>query len=106
MVDEPLFQIIDEAAYKEAQHEAAPTVARKPRAKKSANTDDRTHTGWYKLNHTHFGFCTVPRHNEIQAALNEEQKEFRDKYPTRMLFPIGDYLVCKDCYLAKADLDE
>lgn len=101
MSDEPLFRVIDESEFL-----AEETTPRKTRTPRSANTDDRTQRGWYKLAHPQHGFCTVPRHEEIQKTLNEEQIEFRDKYPVRMLYPIGDYLVCKDCYLARADLDE
>lgn len=101
---EPLFRIIDETEFN-AEATATPKSTTGGRKTKTGNTDDRTHTGWYKLNHTQHGFCTVPSHNVVQDALSDEKKEFRDKYPVRMLFPIGNYLVCKDCYIMKADLD-
>jgi hypothetical protein len=100
MTDEPLFRVIDESEF--LAQDSKPT----PKKSKSQNTEDRTHKGWYKLNHTQHGFCTVPHHAEVQAQLSEEKQEFRDKYPVRMLYPIGDYLVCKDCYIMGADLDE
>jgi hypothetical protein len=99
--EEPLFEVISEEEAN-APDTSKPKTTRK---KKGANTDDRTQTGWYNLPHTVHGFCTVPRHEEVQRELNPEQLEYRDKYPTRMLFEIGEYLVCKDCYLASADLD-
>lgn len=101
MSEEPLFQIITEEEANEPEREQPKKATRK---KKSANTDDRTQTGWYNLPHTVHGFCTVPRHEEIQRQLNPEKQEYREKYPVRMLFEIGEYLVCKDCYLAGADL--
>jgi len=98
--EEPLFEVITEEEANAPDTSKPKTTTRR---KKGANTDDRTQTGWYNLSHTVHGFCTVPRHEEVQRILNPEQLEYREKYPTRMLFEIGEYLVCKDCYLAEAD---
>ena len=97
MNEEPLFEVITE------EEANVPEKPKSVRRKKSVNTDDRTQTGWYNLPHTVHGFCTVPRHEEVQRMLNPEQQEYRETYPIRMLFEIGEYLVCKDCYLNEAD---
>lgn len=101
------FEIIGEDEFKKAQ-EKKPRATGSPRkrgATKLFNTDDRTKTGWYKLPHT-MGYCTVPSHDEVQKALKPEAKAYRQRYPVRMVFQIGEYTVCRDCYLARADEPE
>lgn len=98
------FEIIDEDEFKKAQARKAsakPATGRKATAK--YNTDDRTKTGWYKLPHS-MGFCTVPSHDLVMETIKPEGKVYRQRYPSRMVIQIGDYLVCRDCYLAEADL--
>lgn len=92
---QPLFEVITKEEYERG------TTG----AKRATNTEDRTLTGWYKLTH-HYGFCTVPNHDEVYKTLHPEQQEYRQKYPTRMIFEIGRYFVCRDCFLAEADRDE
>jgi len=68
----------------------------------------RTQTGWHKLPHV-MGFCTVPIHDELQksiCAASEEARLFREqKYPNRMTYLIDPYRVCRDCYVAEADIE-
>lgn len=93
---EPLFEVIDTATYEAAQRKTS--GARKSKH----NLDDRSFTTWYSLSHT-MGFCTVPNHDEVIRSLNDEQKEYRQQYPVRMVYEIGEYMVCRDCFLAEAD---
>lgn len=72
------------------------------RAKVDPATLPRTLTTWLSLS-THQDFCTVPAHEEIQAMLNPEQKEYRQMYPTRYVIEINGMNVCRDCYMAEAD---
>lgn len=75
------------------------------RAKKPKfDITNRTVTGWFKLPHVQ-RFCTVPMHDEIQQSLSTEEKEFRQKYPTRMTYHIEPYDVCRDCFLVEADIE-
>ncbi len=90
----PLFEIIDADAYRKG-------TARTSKGKK-LKTEPRNFTTWYDLP-THFGFCTVPTHEDVQRTLKPEQKEYRQVYPTRSVYQIGEYFVCRDCYLAEAD---
>jgi hypothetical protein len=93
---EPLFQVIDSATYEAAQRSTS-------KARKSKyNLDDRTYTTWYSLPHQ-MGFCTVPNHDEVVQALSADKKEYRQRYPVRMVFEIGDYMVCRDCFMVGAD---
>ena len=87
----------------EAELKAEVTAPARARTKKSKfDTEDRSVTGWFRLPHVR-GFCTVPMHDEIQALLSDEDKEFRQKYPVRMTYKIEPYEVCRDCYVEKAD---
>lgn len=72
-----------------------------PKGKK-VKTEPRNYTTWYDLT-THFGFCTVPRHEEIQKQLDPEKKEYRQVYPSRMVYEIDGMKVCRDCFLREAD---
>jgi hypothetical protein len=78
--------------------------------KKNKKYDDtiRTQTGWHKLPHI-MGFCTVPTHDELQQLIcetSEEAKTFRTQmYPNRMTYFIDPYHVCRDCYVAEADIE-
>ena len=76
-------------------------VARKS---KEVATEPRTLTVWTGLPYS-MGFCTVPGHEDVQRTLNPEQLEYRQKYPTRWVIRIGEYDVCRDCFMAEADKD-
>lgn len=93
---EPLFQVIDTATYEAAQRKSS--SARKSKV----NLDERNYTTWYALPHT-MGFCTVPRHDEIINSLSETKQEYRQKYPTRMVYEINGMMVCRDCFMTEAD---
>ena len=75
-----------------------------PRKSKSLATEPRTRTVWVDLPYT-LGFCTVPAHDEVQKLLSPEEKEYRQKYPTRWIIRIGELDVCRDCFLVGADKD-
>lgn len=89
----PLFEVVSEEEFTRTA----------PRTK-GYTTEPRTLTVWYTLPHS-FGFCTVPRHEEVQEKLEPDQKEYRQRYPTRLTFPIGEYMVCRDCFIVEADKD-
>lgn len=78
--------------------------------KKNPKYDDtiRTQTGWHKLPHV-MAFCTVPMHDELQKSImeaSEEAREYREQmYPNRMVYSIDPYHVCRDCYVAEADIE-
>lgn len=78
--------------------------------KKNKKYDDtiRTQTGWHKLPHI-MGFCTVPTHDELQKLIcetSDEAREYREQmYPNRMTYLIDPYHVCRDCYVAQADIE-
>jgi hypothetical protein len=91
---QPLFEVISEDEFRKA---GAPKA-------KGHRTEPRTLTVWFALPTT-MGFCTVPSHVEIQRQLNPEEQEYRDKYPTRMIFKIGEYFVCRDCFVVGGDLE-
>lgn len=96
---EPLFEVISEDSFRRA---AAPRSKAKGQV-----TEPRNFTTWFGL-HTPFGLCEVPRHQEVQDALSDEEKEYRKKYkydksPVRMVARIGDINVCRDCYVVGAD---
>lgn len=98
-MNEPLFEVISDSEYAEAQAASEPAGKEK---KPKWNTDVRTRTNWWKLP-THLGFCTVPLHAEVQAALTDEEKQYRKNIETRMVFEIGPYMVCRDCFVVEAD---
>jgi len=85
------------------------TAAPSTRGKKNKYDDtDRTQTGWFRLPHV-MGFCTVPMHDEVQQLVcesSEDAKHWRtQKYPNRMTYLIHPYTVCRDCYIAEADIE-
>jgi hypothetical protein len=95
----PLFEVITNEEFTKAQ--AVPvTSEKKPR--KKHNTNDRTLTGWWKLP-SYQGFCTVPSHDEVTQALKPEAQAYRSQYPVRYVFEIGEFQVCRDCYIVEAD---
>jgi len=96
-MSEPLFEIIDSLP------EDEPRAKRGTKKAQKYDVDNRTVVGWFRLPHTQ-GFCTVPLHDEIQELMTDERKEYRQKYPTRMLHPINGYMVCRDCFLVTADV--
>lgn len=96
---EPLFEVIDTATYEAAQRSVTKSGKR---SKKEINLDVRSYTVWYSLAHT-MGYCTVPNHDEIIRSLSAEKQEYRQQYPVRMVYPIGDLFVCRDCFLLGAD---
>ena len=87
-----LFEVITADEFHEA----------KAQTSKGLVTEPRNFTTWIGLP-SRLGFCTVPDHDEIQKMLSPEQKEYRQVYPTRMVTHIGDYDVCRDCFLRRAD---
>jgi hypothetical protein len=100
---EPLFEVISDDEFAKAQETSLPADDKPKRGSKPKfNTDVRTRTNWFKFP-THSGFCTVPMHVEIQDALSDEEKQYRKGVETRMVFEIGPYMVCRDCFLAEAD---
>jgi len=90
----PLFEIIDAETFHKGQAKTSKG--------KTLKTEPRMLTTWYDLPTT-FGFCTVPMHDEIQKSLSPEKKEYRQVYPSRLVYKIGEYQVCRDCFMAKAD---
>jgi hypothetical protein len=75
---------------------------------KKFDDTDRSQTGWFRLPHL-MGFCTVPTHDELQKLIcetSEDARQWREqKYPNRMTYFIDPYHVCRDCYIASADVD-
>ena len=70
---------------------------------------DRSQTGWFRLPHV-MGFCTVPKHDEVQKLIFETGDEDAimwrtQKYPNRMTYSIDPYRVCRDCYISEADIE-
>jgi hypothetical protein len=90
---QPLFRVV-------SAEEFAKSPA--PSKRKALKTEPRTLTTWYDLQHS-MGFCTVPDHDDVYRSLNPEKQAYRQKYPTRMIIRIGEYDVCRDCYLVEAD---
>ena len=101
---EPLFEVISDDEYAKAQATSQASDKPKRATKSKHNTDIRTQTNWFKLP-THTGFCTVPMHAEVQAVINEDPiaENYRQKYPSRQVFEIGEYMVCRDCFVVEAD---
>ena len=101
---EPLFEVISDDEFAKAQASSETTTEKPKRGSKSKwNTDIRTQTNWFKFP-THTGFCTVPTHAEVQATLKDgEAGQYRQLYPSRQVFTIGEYDVCRDCFLVEAD---
>jgi hypothetical protein len=99
MIDFAFEEISEEELRQEL---TAPIRTRQKRSK--FDTTDRSLTAWFKLPHIQ-SFCTVPLHDEIQSLLSDEDKDFRQRYPVRMVYTIGIYRVCRDCYVAQADVD-
>ena len=98
---EPLFEFIDEAEYEAA------TAAPEPRPTKRSSKYDlsiRTKTAWFQLPHQE-GTCTVPTHEAVQSTLSSDELAYRERYPVRMVFTIEPYVVCRDCFLAEADVE-
>lgn len=101
MDQESLFTPISEDEYNAAH--AAPITSRKRTSK--VVTEPRIQTVWFTLD-THLGFCTVPAHEEIQKMLDPEAKEYRQVFPTRMVYEINGMMVCRDCFVHGADKHE
>lgn len=93
-----LFEVISEDEFRKESTQ---------RTAREATTEPRTLTVWLALGtHTHLDYCTVPAHDEVQKMLNPEQQEYRQKYPTRMVYEIRPgVLCCRDCFIAEADKD-
>jgi len=87
-----LFEVISADEYHEARTQSS----------KELVTEPRNFTTWHALP-TRLGFCTVPDHDEIQKMLSDEAKEYRQSYPTRWIVRLGEYEVCRDCFLRGAD---
>ena len=93
---ESLFTVVDAVTFNEQ-------IGQKQRNKRSPKTEPRTLITWYDLTH-HTGFCTVPAHEEIQELVKpNDQGNYRQKYPTRHLFKIGELEVCRDCFIHEGD---
>ena len=92
----------------EAELKAETTTTGNRTKTKKFDENDRSQTGWFKLPHI-MGYCTVPTHDELQkliAETSEEKKEWREQhYPNRMTYFIDPYHVCRDCYIAEADVE-
>jgi len=97
----------EEITEDELKKELAAPSGNKGKNKKYDDTD-RTQTGWFRLPHV-MGFCTVPTHDELQQLIcetSEEAKQWRtQQYPNRMTYLIAPYAVCRDCYIAEADIE-
>ena len=92
-----LFEVISETEYKSAIR------AEKKARGRTLKTEPRNNTTWFTLP-VEAGFCTCPRHEEVQRALNPEQKEYRQKYPTRHVYEIRDGMfICRDCFVHGVD---
>ncbi len=103
MADEQLplfeFEVIDAAEF--AKSKAKTSSPRKVKH----DLGDRSYVVWYSLP-SYMGICTVPMHDEIIRSLNPEQQAYRQRHePNRFVFEIGDHTVCRDCFIAKADLE-
>ena len=72
------------------------------RTKRGPDFSIRTVTHWFTLTHK-MGFCTVPTHYDNVPESDHTGQPY-DKYPTRMCVEIGDYHVCRWCFIAKADV--
>lgn len=104
-MSEPLFEAIDESEYKDAL--AAPETTATGRTRKPKyDTETRTETAWFRLP-TRFGHCEAAFHEEVQemiCAKSPLTKEYRDKYPTRLVHDMPDgKTICRDCYVHGAD---
>lgn len=98
-----LFETVTEDEFKKAtEPKERKTTTGGGRKQKTIDYSDRTLTGWFKLT-TRMDFCTVPGHDAHQMELNPEQKEYRQKYPTRMVIEKDGTLVCRDCFVANID---
>ena len=64
----------------------------------------RNNTTWFKLPHI-MGFCTVPMHDEIMKTISDDEKKWRQNYPSRMTYFIEPYHVCRDCFTSEADIE-
>lgn len=87
-MSEPLFEAIDQESFLAAQKPTKEWV-----------TDPRTFVTWFKLPHS-MGMCEVPEHDKVQSLLKPEQQIVRQKYPTRMIFPVNGIPTCRDCFMA------
>lgn len=94
LMAEPLFRPVSKEEFTKKG-----SGARKAREPK---TEPRNLVTWFALQHVQ-GFCTVPSHDEVIRELKPGQKEYRQRYPTRMTFRIGEYDVCRDCFMMEAD---
>lgn len=103
MTDFAFEEISEEELKKELN---APTGGRSRNTK--FDTSIRTNTNWHRLPHI-MGFCTVPSHDEVQKLImeaSEEAREYREqRYPSRMTYFIDPYHVCRDCFVAEADIE-
>lgn len=102
MDSEPLFYPISEAEYEEA-HRQTPSPRRRGKA---IVTEPRNQTTWYAIDHF-LDFCTCPAHDEIQAMLSPEKQQYRQLFPTRMVFEIKPGMkICRDCFIHEGDKDD
>ncbi|HKU53213.1 MAG TPA: hypothetical protein VJQ25_12135 [Nitrospira sp.] len=100
MPDDVIFTPISEDEYN-AAHAPNPTPKRS-RAKQLV-LEPRNRTTWFSLEQQ-MDFCTMEQHEEIQSLLNPEQKEYRQKYPTRLVITLEDgRKMCRDCFIHEAD---
>lgn len=97
----------EEITEEELKKELSTTTSGRTRNPKY-DTDIRTNTNWHRLPHI-MGFCTVPSHDEVQKLIiegSEEAREYREqRYPSRMTYFIDPYHVCRDCFVAEADIE-
>lgn len=97
---EPLFESISPDEFDKA-------TQRTPRTKTSTGDKEleRTQTVWFTLP-SRLGACTVPSHDHVVGKITDPiKKAYREAYGhnLRMVYTIGEYDVCRDCFLMEAD---
>ena len=85
----------------DASQEAA-ILAGSERKKRGPDYSIRTVVHWLSLPHT-LSFCSVPTHYDNVPETDMNGQPY-DKYPTRLCIANDDYMVCRWCYIASADI--
>jgi hypothetical protein len=77
-------------------------LASSTRQKRGPDYSIRTVVHWLTLPHK-LSFCSVPTHYDNVPDTDMNGQPY-DKYPSRLCTEIGDYSVCRWCYINSADI--
>ena len=77
-------------------------LASSERKKRGPDFSIRTVVHWLTLPHK-LSFCSVPSHYDNVPDTDMNGQPY-DKYPTRLCIELDEFMVCRWCFIASADI--